>query len=98
MTITHSDFQKNYTCDTYDGDVCGEENYQYICKAIAYEIDSRTILDNGVPMVIRVQYLQVGKSNLGHIMESFYSTFGYLNGYDRNDAIKMVSQNKGERQ
>ena len=47
-------------------------------------------------MVIRVQYLQVGKSNLGHIMESFYSTFGYLNGYDRNDAIKMVSQNNGE--
>lgn len=90
MPINHSDFRKNYTCDTYHGDVCGGK-YPYTCKAIAYEIDPRTILDDGKAVVIRVKYLQIGLGSGGEIVESFYTTFGYLNGYDRNDAIRIIS-------
>jgi len=84
--ITHSYIKENYTCENYHNDDRFFRLWPWSVKELIgkwivnkYEIDPRTILPDGKPMVIRVQF------------KDGYNTFAYLNGYTRNDAIEFVN-------
>jgi len=86
--MTHEDFKTNYTCARYHGDTVygGPHGTKEVgtVQAIRYVPDERTLMPDGRYMVVWL-----------HGLEGSLRVPGFLNGYNRNDALKFASV-KGE--
>ncbi len=82
--MTHDEFKTNYTCARYHGDFYYEDSFDnhkvVTVQAIRYVPDERTLMPDGRYMVIWL-----------HGLEDSLRVPGFLNGYNRNDALSLAN-------
>lgn len=81
--MTHEDFKTNYTCAQYHGDfyydLVNDRVSSTTVQAIRYVPDERTLMPDGRYMVVWL-----------HGLRNSLRVAGFLNGYNRNDALKFA--------
>lgn len=82
--MTHEEFKTNYTCARYHGDFFYAERFDnpraVTVQAIRYVPDERTLMPDGRYMVVWL-----------HGLEGCLRVPGFLNGYNRNDALSLAN-------